>query len=76
MRRPAMELEVGSPCVASGRSKGRRRASGGGPRPAGGAYGHHGRCNGLRRGLATHLSGDVGGHVDEDGGRDQKAVPS
>lgn len=61
-----MELEVGSPGVPSGRSGGRRRASGGGTRPVGGAERHHGRCGSRPRGIEAHHSGDVGDHVDED----------
>jgi hypothetical protein len=47
---------VGSPCVASGRLKGRRRATGGGTQPMGGAYGHETHGERLAGEIEAHRS--------------------
>ena len=51
-----MELEVGSPGVGGGRSRGRRRVSDGGTPPARRTYGYAAHGDGLAPGFAAHHS--------------------
>jgi hypothetical protein len=72
-RRPAMELESGSPSVRQSGSRGRRRASDVGSRPGGGACTRECRCAVLDLRVDAHLAQDVADHVVEDAGSDDAA---